>query len=443
MMNMDTRMGVGSRRRVAFTLIELMVVISIIALLASLTVWLIPVVTFNAKKLVTLQRIDAISAGMSQIGTTEGSATYVLQHQVICQDPYAPHPPQLPQAGWPHYEGVVTFDTSGFYTAGGTNITNPDPFPLVNAAAVPPLNEGQWFTAVPPPSPYQTGTPTNDYDDHLFNFPWGKSPMVLVTNSNPPLLGTIIPPEHHVLRNLCPYQTINLLHFANILTDDPYTDTSGVGKYVAGDQFVDISGAGTYQYASDLYTTDRKGREPWNDKWGNPIVVAYGLFQVQPFPSGLQTYPGIGGPQGPNPFATQALQVYQYSRSFTYAIAAAGPIVRNITPAKLASSTMSDWIDSPPGASPGAIVTPWQPSPVWNNANYTTSQNGGNLYLIWKQANQICQQPQGADPIGQPELRSWNENSVVDPPWVGTKWGHRNVNGRIENCFLSAPQEIR
>ncbi len=37
-----------------------MVVITIIGLLAGMTVWLISIVQFNAKKLVTLQRMDAV-----------------------------------------------------------------------------------------------------------------------------------------------------------------------------------------------------------------------------------------------------------------------------------------------------------------------------------------------------------------------------------------------
>ncbi len=420
----------------AFTLIELMVVITIIGLLAGMTVWLISIVQFNAKKLVTLQRMDAVSQGLSQIGTNEGSAAYVIMRQVTSQDPYVPHGNQLPQSGWPHYEGVVTFDTTGFYNGGGMIISNPDPFPLVNLAAVPPINEGQWFVEVPPMPAYQTGAASLEYDAHLFYSPWGKS------SAGATPLGTVVAPqpEHHVLRNICPYQTMNLLKFANVLTDDPYTDGTNVGKYVSGDQFVDISGSGTYQYASDLYTTDRHSREPWNDKWGNPLVVAYALYQ--PAPAAIAN--GIGGPQGPNPLATQAKDTYQYARSIYISVAAAGPYVRNISAAKLASPTLSDWIDTPPGTPPGATITPWQASPPWDNTNFgSSSQSGGNLYLIWKQANQICQQPQGNDPAIQPELRTWNETSFDDPPWLGIKWGHRTVNGHNENCFLTAPQELK
>jgi prepilin-type N-terminal cleavage/methylation domain-containing protein len=426
-----------SRSTRAFTLVELMVVITIIALLAGLTVYLVGIVQFNAKKLITLQRMDAVTQGLSQLGTNEGSAAYLIMRQVTSQDPYVPHGTQLPQSGWPHYEGVVTFDTSGFYNGQGTLITNPDPFPLINLAANPPVNEGQWFVEVAPVSPYQTGSATNDYDDHLFNYPWGKSPSGAKVGG---AVGGLLPPEHHVLRNLCPYQTMNLLRAANVLTDDPYTDTSNAGQYVAGDKFVDIGGTGTYQYASDLYTTDRHSREPWNDKWGNPLVVAYGIYQPAPAPVGN----GIGGLKGPNPLATEALSAYQYARSVYVAVASAGPYVRNISATKITSATLSDWIDTPPGSPPGTTIQPWQSSSVWDNANYGSSAaNGGNLYLIWKQANQICQQPQGNDPTAQPELHCWNETSFDDPPWVGIKWGHRQINGHVENCFLTAPQELK
>jgi prepilin-type N-terminal cleavage/methylation domain-containing protein len=420
-----------SRNTRAFTLIELMVVITIISLLASLTVWMVSIVQFNAKKLVTLQRMDAVTQGLSQIGTGEGSATYVFMRRITSLDPYVPHGTQANQSGWPHYEGVVTFDTSGFY---GTN-TNPDPFPLINLSAIPPVNEGQWFNEVPPMSGYMTGTASLEYDDHLFNYPWGKSTTGACPVSSAGVPSLPPQPEHHVLRNICPYQTMNLLKAASVLTDDPYTDPANTGKFIPGDDFVDIGGTGTYQYASDLYTTDRRSREPWNDKWGNPLVVAYAIYQPPP---------GKGGPQGPNELATKAQNVYNYSRSIYISVAAAGPYVRNISTAKLASPVMGDWIDTPPGSPPGSTITPWQASPPWDNTNFgTTSQTGGNLYLIWKQANQICQQPQGNDPTVQPELRSWNETSFDTPPWLGTKWGHRYVNGHQENCFLTAPQEFK
>ena len=179
--------------RRAFTLIELMVVITIIGLLASLTVWLVSIVQFNAKKLVTLQRMDAVTQGLSTLGSNEGSAAYLIQRQVTSVDPYVPHATQPNQSGWPHYEGVVTFDTTGYFTGISPTITNPDPFPL--------NGQGQWFTEVPPMSNYQTGTPTTEYDDHLFNYPWGKSPNGAVAS------GTAVgsQPEHHVLRNICPY----------------------------------------------------------------------------------------------------------------------------------------------------------------------------------------------------------------------------------------------
>ena len=104
-----------SHHRRAFTLIELLVVITIIALLASLTVTMVSVVKFNAKKLVTGERLNSITAGLSQLGQQEGSAPYVLQKNVLSLDPWTPYTGTPMAAPFPRYEGVVAFDTTGTF----------------------------------------------------------------------------------------------------------------------------------------------------------------------------------------------------------------------------------------------------------------------------------------------------------------------------------------
>jgi prepilin-type N-terminal cleavage/methylation domain-containing protein len=432
--------------RRAFTMIELLVVITIIALLASLTIVMVSTVKFSAMKLVTMQRMEAVTKGLSEVGQQEGSAAYMLQKQVISQDPWTPYAGSPPQSGFPRFEGVVAFDTTGVFNTSFGTTTVFDAFPAANL--------GQWFMeAAQPTTAYVTGTATTDMDDHLFNFPWGKAPFPLVLPSTG---GTFTPstvpltPEHHVLRNLCPYQTINLLHAANVLNDEPYTDPTNSGQYTSGDNYVDLAQSGHYEYMRDLYTTDRAQREPWNDKWGNPLVVAYALFQpptVMPIPSApsAQTTPpyefGTNAYLNPNPFQTQALQVYQYARSIYISVAASGTYARLNNAQTLTSTSMTDWMMTYPGAMPGAqLPLTWAES--WSNSLYAT-QPGTNMFVIWKQANQICQQDQTSDPAGMTELHAFNETGFDNPPWQGIKWGKRTVGSHLENCFLSAPLELK
>jgi prepilin-type N-terminal cleavage/methylation domain-containing protein len=124
--------GDSGMRRHAFTLIELMVVISIIALLAAMLMAAIPEVRFNAKALKTTQRMEAVLQAFSRLGQQEGSACYIIQDKVI-----------YPATG----KGVVLF--------------MPDPAGGMEQVAK--TGSGTFFT------------PVDLAEKHFFGYPWGKS----------------------------------------------------------------------------------------------------------------------------------------------------------------------------------------------------------------------------------------------------------------------------
>jgi prepilin-type N-terminal cleavage/methylation domain-containing protein len=346
------------RHRHGFSLIELLVVVTIIAILAGLVIALIAPVKFNAKKMITGQRMQVVTQGLAQRGQDEGSASYAIQVAL-------------------GLEGIYRFDT---------NATTP----TAAAGAVGPSLVVEASPSMPPP----------DQLDYMFNYPWGKK---WPNNTGP---------SAHLLRNLNPIKTMEFLRLAGVMTEEQYTDTNGNGVHDSGEPYTDGNGNGTYDDYRWFYKTDRSEKQAWNDKWGHPLVVAYGIFQPK---SGNDPVANV-------PYQTQALQVYQYARSIYVSVAAAGTYVRNIDDTKLKSTTESDWVT---------------PVTSWNNTSFS-SASGGNLGLIWKQANQICQQDKSTL-----DDTSWNETAFDNPPWQDVKWGKKKVNGRDENCFLTAPLEIK
>jgi prepilin-type N-terminal cleavage/methylation domain-containing protein len=394
-----------SRSRSGFTLIELLVVVSIIAIISSMFLVLIGPLRRYAKSLVTCQRLQSLMNDFSQMGKESGSATLQLQLE----------------AG---IEGVQYYDSC-------TGLSNFQTF------AIPKSGAGNMIT---PTTIANAGNVNSAYvPDYLFAYPWGKlyptpdTTDATVRRNLTSATGTALwsGPDRHFLNGhpdivnqpnvtagINPFMTEALLN-AIKTAPEPYTDTNRNGKWDSGEPFVDLNGDGTRQ---NLYRTDRNPRQPWNDNWGHPLVVAYALFQptrnlmvnsvrVQENPQCQDQFDHnvTANPEVYNNDTglTQARNLYQYDRSVYLVVAAAGPYVRGITDAKLgfggASTTDSDWNDT----------------------------TNGNLVKIWRQATDVCQQK-----------KEWDETSFGSPPWQGVRQGNKLVGGHAEYCFLTAPMEL-
>jgi type II secretory pathway pseudopilin PulG len=151
--------------RRAFSLIQLLVVVAVIAVLAGLVIAAIPQVRFVVRKAVTVQRMQAVTLGLAQRGADEGSAALAIQVAL-------------------GLDGVTRFDVAA-------------------ATPTPAVGGGAFFNEAPfPPAP-------PDPLDYHFNYPWGKK--------WPDGGG----PSPHLLRNLDSAKTMEFLRCGGVLGDGP------------------------------------------------------------------------------------------------------------------------------------------------------------------------------------------------------------------------------
>jgi prepilin-type N-terminal cleavage/methylation domain-containing protein len=392
-----------------FTLLELLVVITVIAILAGLIISMVPQIRLRAKIADTQVRMNSVQQGMSLIGQSEGSATYKLQQLTEYRSSGTPADLE------PGLGGILTF--------GPPDTANPG---LPTIGKRPPPNSSQ-----------DNGAWGRRGRNHLA-FPWGKK---FPREGAAP--GTVVQmgPERFRLRDMSPFNTRKLLKIANVLPtrkDDA-------------------------EWAEKQYMTNRKSSEIWNDSWGNPLVVASVLYQPTYSGASSPTYvsgtlPGWKDGAWPAPVnandamdrntppvsgylpgdelaAKKALldhlKIYQYNRSVYIAVAAVGP---------------HPWVDA--NQLKSDTPTAWA-----SNATVPASSTG-NLDELWAQANWVCQQAK-TDAFD----RDWTELAMDNPMWTGNKYDYLTkkkfdadankshyedkYKGHEEHCMLSAPQEYK
>ncbi len=381
-----------------FTLLELLVVISIMALLMGIFISLVGPLRTKVKLADSRVRMQAVQSGMALLGQNEGSATYVIQKLTERRTTGTPTDPE------PGFGGILTFGKPVIETLpDGTK----ESLPTIGKKPAPKDSEdnGAWG---------QRG------HSHLA-FPWGKKFPRKSSKNN-----LMIGPEKFRLRDMSPFNTRKLLTIANILPTRKLEP----------------------DYANEQYTTNRKESEPWNDRWGHPLVVASVLYQPtfrnsSKMPQGLSdgawsenngtTVVGSGSYLPSDQIQARKalldhLKLYQYNRSIYVAVAAVGPSAR-VDEAKLKSTSPTDW------------------------ANNATAPTGGTLQELWDQANWVCQQAKVLE-----YDRDWTEQSFDNPPWQGVRDDYKNSkrhasdkNNRLdskylnkeEHCLLSAPLEFK
>ena len=110
------------------------------------------------------------------------------------------------------------------------------------------------------------------------------------------------------------------------------------------------------------YEGDRGPHRHWNDAWGNPLVVAYGVYQDEALLVGTMDT------------LVRAKAQYGFTRAVYLTVAAAGPRFERGT-------TFADTVDR-----------------------------------VWAQALELCHTDDAGDP-------RWTQDAVADPPWEGITMG--------------------
>ena len=216
--------------RRGFTMIEILIVITIILILAGLVLAVSGLLRRKAGEVRTIQRMEDVTRVLASLGRDKGNTAYVLQKR----------------AGLP---GVLTYDVDD------------------KTLDVSEANAGAGALV------YTNG--------HHFAYPWGKQRDTTGDGN------LDSPPAAATLADLSADRSAQLLALAEVLpVDDPMTAADETAAAYA----------------------DRGPDKPFCDHWGNPLVVAYGVYQ--PPADRLQ----------------DMYTTYGYNRSVYVTVGALGPI---------------------------------------------------------------------------------------------------------------------
>lgn len=211
----------------------------------------------------------------------------------------------------------------------------------------------------------------------------------------------------------------------------------------------------------DLYRSDRSRERPWNDSWGNPLVVAYALFQPPRFcnsyygptaqgylPLGLGD--GLGVAQNfRDGLLKKSMEYYQHNRCLYLTVGSLGPTglsreLVNCKDASLTTSLTSGCFDQPGGKTQGVR---------WTDPNL----DARILRIMWQQVALVCRaadytEQVAASQFNQQAAASSNASRLDQKGWQGV----RHLTGQIRldpnsgqltskryTCLLHSPREVR
>lgn len=431
----------------AFTLVELLVVMAIIAVLAGLLIVGIPAAMNAAKRAATAQRMENILTGLTVYGQESGQNAYALMRAAMrtpvvrndgTLDPVATMPDDL---NWLPLQQVIEEIWTGTSLATMTGsrkellpnlafTRNPasgtyafladdwtwwmdadapgacanKPHSLINTESsqlgerLDSTREIAAIGAVGTPTRrwfrrrWPIAWPASDWDQPApgnvgvrWGAPWGRQAL-------DPATLVLAPPASRNLSELSPLDSIRLLQVAGVL------DGGDAGQRA--------------------YREDRSPSRPWNDRWGQPLVVVSAAFvpnraevcQVRTFPTfnpapatppawtllGMANLPSnsnvsyVGGSPR-DALLSGYTQAHGFNRAVYCSVGAIGPVLRTPLPAT--------W-----SAAEDAVV----------------------LRELWLQIREVT------------AAQSWTETGFANPPWNGV----RNRKQGRERCQLSAPIEI-
>ncbi|MBA3707306.1 MAG: type II secretion system protein [Planctomycetes bacterium] len=406
----------------AFTLIELLIVIGIIALLASMILVGIAEIKMRAMLADTIQRMEDVSNKLQLIGSNDGMTAYVIQRDGLKDDfrweplrtvlgslPLAANSSDIPpniklrdagpakiadfsmdrQVCWLMRDSMGKYikNTSGqAWVIGASDFYTDDKRNGIPSAigesldatmeVMPPSSvPSLWYltrwptvmeTVSAGPIYSQTCWPASDWDQPSpgtvpprWHSPWQCNFIARATGNSC---------EQRIPRNLgelSPLNTITLLQLAGVVPQGPDGETA--------------------------YRTDRGTKRPWNDRWGHPLVVVNAVFLPgrYDFNNAEETQDLKGGRDF---FIKKSKQNFQFSRAVYIAIGAIGP--RLVKP----------------------LPEPW-----------TAAEDAITLRDLWLQIRDVT------------EAVKWDENAFSKPPWSAVRIKKRGE----QRCLLTVPMEMK
>jgi type II secretory pathway pseudopilin PulG len=438
------------RRLRAFTILELLMVFAIIVILTSMIIASINHVRQKAMQLETANRMESVLNALSTYNQDAGQVALALQ--IYCNlggvQTFANidmiNNRNFALGGSANPKFIAMPGENGAMWPNGSLQNNPywdrilDVMPPQGLAVSAAWYDQAWPYEWPD-SDWQQGTLNNP---PILRFPWGRPGLRLDgTPCDPSAAATTVinhVVEFHDVNNWMDsnygdpttYNNIPVpnawIGYGSSFGTSPYTWTTG-----SGGQFAPVSGTitGTRSDGSTVSTTpnmpvpydlgllspmqtvlflqiaqilppgndgvvayheNRSPKEPWNDSWGNPLVVAYAIFQPERF---CRTY---DAENRRDLLLKSSLKVYGFNRAVYLSVGALG--------IKLAPSlNMGDLANS---------STPITDAPLFVS--------------MWKQITRVC------------NAATWTEASFANPPWHGVNI----VTSGVETCFLTNPIEV-
>lgn len=335
------RVEIQPMRHSAFSVIELLLVVSIIAIVALLMIPLIGYFREQARWTATTARMQDLLTAAAALDKT----VLTLQRQ----------------GG---LGGVTLFTRK---TQAQINLINVkpsynNPFLDTPLAAKP----SEWLSQAQYDQPW------------YFGFPWNETDRIQARSSSKLPAGTVF--ESQAV-DAAGFQTATLSDLSPLRSFELMSALGAFNDTVA---------------AGDSYRTDRGTDRRWNDAWGRPLVVAYGLYQPPPRTAVLFDASN-------NPASTiaqdgwriaESLKIYGYDRAVYLSVGATG---RSL----------------PAGLDPAMLADP--SAGVWTSTV---------LPALWSRITTVC------------DASSWTGASFAAPPWKSV----RTAKDAAGACAISAPK---
>lgn len=396
----------GLRR--GFTLLELLIVMTIVAIMSTMTVGAVRLIRERLRNNQTTSRMEAAITAFTQVGQGEGSAAMVFQRDAgldgvlgwrqsktdgemvvrIINTPDGTFQERIPQ----------TLPDEDYWT----NRNLRDPFPKrlgVNWVGIPYAD--------------RDAGGKDDGSQPYMRFPWGEvTPQELLP------AGKAITrlPDTFYLRHSSPHKTRELLTVAGVI---PRAMTATVQRYRD-------------------YMTDRSPKRDWNDAWGRPLVVAYAFYHPPINSTRDNLNPATNDPSshGKDVILSVCRAKYQRTRGIYLTMAAIGPTLPvTLKEENLTQSKETYW--DGPGSIPGII---WQR--VVGDGSPTGSRDG--KVGVCQQGEAAKVKTRGGKSPPKCTVNEWTEKSWSNPPWQGMKMAtYKDPVDKLEyRCFLSLPTPL-